>query len=529
MKSDFLIAFTQLAAERNLPKETVLAAIESALASAYKKDSMASGHNLAVRLNPGTGDIHVYAVKEVVEELTDSKKELTVEEAQEFKKGAVLGDVIEIEATPQTAGRIAAQTAKQAVIQRLREAERELVYDEYADKEGDVLSATVVRSEPRQIVLDLGRTEAILPYTEQVPSERYRPGLKLKVYLVEVRRSSKGPEIVLSRTHKGLLKRLFELEVPEIFNGAVEIMSIARDPGSRSKVAVRAKQENIDAVGSCVGLRGIRIQNIVNELHGEKIDVVQWSKDTSAFLANALSPSQVIRVELNEEDNQATVIVPDRQLSLAIGKEGQNARLAAKLTGWKVDIKSASGAEEGVIARVDGETQAGAVAVAEAPKTEAVAVEVPEPEEAAETIEAPAAEVEVISEEVLDEEAVAEEETEEVTLEETQNEEAVGTLSAEEELANASLQEDLVQTAVRVPEAKSIEEIPEDVWRVARVAPGPGMIRFSEDIMGPRAPRGRRGRRGDSDEVSGKGNKGTGKRARVPRTGEEEPEDAAAK
>ncbi len=345
MKSDFLIALTQLAAERNLPKEMVLSAIEAALASAYKKDNLAAGQNIAVRLNPGSGDFHVYVLMAVAEEVEDPRKELTLAEARKLKSDAAIGDTIEIESTPYLAGRIAAQTAKQVVMQRLREAERELVFEEYADRSDEVVTGTIQRIEPRQITVDLGRTEAILPEKEQVPMERYRPGQKLKVYIIEVGRTAKGPEIIVSRSHRDLLRRLFEVEVPEIYNGIVEIKAIAREAGSRSKVAVWARQDGVDAVGSCIGLRGIRIQNIVSELQGEKIDVVQWNRDPAIFIGNALNPSQVINVALNEEENSATAIVQDRLLSLAIGREGQNARLVAKLTGWKIDILSSSDAE----------------------------------------------------------------------------------------------------------------------------------------------------------------------------------------
>ena len=527
MKSDFLVAFTQLAAERNLPKETVLSAIESALASAYRKDSVTSGHALTVKLNPGTGEIQVFYLLTVVEEVEDPRNEISLEEAQKIKKDAALEEVLQIEAPPQTAGRIAAQTAKQAVIQRLREAERELIYEEYSGKEDDILTATIVRVEPKHIVLDMGRTEGILPISEQVPTERYRIGQKLKVYLVEVQHASKGPDIILSRTHKGMLKRLFEMEVPEIFNGAVEIMSIAREPGARSKVAVRARQENVDAVGSCVGLRGIRIQNIVNELQGEKIDVVQWHKDPSVYLANALSPAQVMRVDLNEEENGTLVVVPDRQLSLAIGKEGQNARLAAKLTGWKVDIKSSTEAEELRLNKMsggqDGAIKAvveAAVAVAEPSIEEPALEEVSETEAPAvpETIEAPAAEAEVPYEEAA--------------LEEAPVEEAADVISPEEELALASLEPELREVAPQA-EAKSLEEIPEEVWSIPRPTPGPGELRFSEDILGPRTPRtrGRRGGRrgeqqGDAGDKARKG--GGGRRVSVPGTSEDTEDDSSS-
>jgi N utilization substance protein A len=345
MKSEFLTAITQLSAEKNLPRDVVLEAVEAALASAYKKDNLASA-NLAVRIDPENGAIHVYMQKTVVEEVVDSKVEMTLEEAHPFRPDAQSGDIIDIEVTPHNAGRIAAQTAKQVVLQRLREAEREVVFEEYSGKEGDIVSGVVQRLEGRNVIIDLGKTEAVLPPMEQVRMEHYRPGQRLKLYLLEVFKATKGPQVLVSRTHKTLLRRLFELEVPEIYKGIVELKAIAREPGYRSKVAVTSRQDGVDPVGACVGLRGIRIQNIVNELNGERIDVVQWDPEPSRFVANALSPSQVLSVVIRPEENTAEVVVPDRQLSLAIGKEGQNARLAAKLTGWRIDIKSQTIAEQ---------------------------------------------------------------------------------------------------------------------------------------------------------------------------------------
>jgi len=345
MKSDFLMAITQLSAEKNLPQEMVLEAVESALASAYKRDNLAAS-NLVVRIDRETGAVRVFNQKTVAEEVADPRVEMSLEEARSLKPGASIGDIIDIETRPHDGGRIAAQTAKQVVLQRLREAEREVVFEEYSGKEGDIVSGVVQRFEGKNVIIDLGKAEAILPPPEQVKAEHYRPGQRLKLYLLEVFKSNKGPQVTVSRTHKNLLRRLFELEVPEIFKGAVELRAIAREPGYRSKVAVSSSQEGIDPVGACVGLRGIRIQNIVNELAGERIDVVQWDPTPSRFVANALSPAQVVRVSIKEAENTASVVVPDRQLSLAIGKEGQNARLAAKLTGWRIDIKSESLAEQ---------------------------------------------------------------------------------------------------------------------------------------------------------------------------------------
>jgi transcription termination/antitermination protein NusA len=352
-KSDFMLAVTQLAAEKNLPREVVLGVVESALVSAFRKNSFAANQSISVKVNPNTGQVTVYAGKTVVEDVNDPRREISLEDARKNNEYAQLGDEIQVEDTPRDAGRIAAQTAKQVVLQRLREAERELVFEEFADRESELVTGVVQRIDPRQIVLDLGRTEGVLPAAEQVKSEHYRIGQRIKAYIVEVLRTGKGPQVIVSRTHRNLLRRLFELEVPEINTGVIELKAIAREAGHRSKVAVAARQPGIDAIGSCVGLRGIRIQNIVNELNGEKIDVIEWHSDPASFIANALSPAQVVSVSVNSEDKAATVIVPDRQLSLAIGKEGQNARLAARLTGWRIDIKSASTAEAEAAAEVE--------------------------------------------------------------------------------------------------------------------------------------------------------------------------------
>jgi len=348
VKSDFLIALTQFAAERHLPREQVLSAIEVALASAFKKDNPASGQNISVKLNPNTGDVNVYALKMVVDTVEDTDKEITVKDAQSIRKGAELGEeVASEEPLTHNASRIAAQTAKQVVLQRLREAERELLFQEFLQHEEDIVSGVIEVSEQgRAITLDLGRAQAVLPFEEQVPTERYRKGQRAKVYVLSVRSAAKGPEIIVSRSHKNMLKRLFEIEVPEVYNGVVEIKAIAREAGFRSKVAVTATQPGIDPVGSCIGVRGNRIQSIVNELQGEKIDIVSWDQDPKVFIGKALSPSEVVAVELFPSDLTAIVVVPDRQLSLAIGKEGQNTRLAARLTGWRLDIKGMTEWEE---------------------------------------------------------------------------------------------------------------------------------------------------------------------------------------
>jgi N utilization substance protein A len=345
MKSEFMLALTQLAAEKNLPKEVVIAAVETALGSAYRKDNFAPNQNISVKIDPVTGKVRVWAEKVVVEKPEDTRKEISLAEARKINPEAEIDGTVEVEATPHNAGRIAAQTAKQVILQRLHEAEHSAIFEEYSGKEGDIINGMVQRIESRQVFVDLGRTEAMLPASEQVRNERYRIGQRLKVYMLEVARTARGPQVVVSRSHPDLLRRLFELEVPEVLNGTVELKAVAREAGNRSKVAVVANQEGIDPVGCCVGLRGIRIQNIMRELNGEKLDVVSWNQDAAVFIASALSPAQVLSVGLDEDAGIATVVVPDRQLSLAIGKEGQNARLAAKLTGWRIDIKSASIAE----------------------------------------------------------------------------------------------------------------------------------------------------------------------------------------
>ncbi|NOQ18071.1 MAG: transcription termination/antitermination protein NusA [Dehalococcoidales bacterium] len=386
MKSDFVLAITQLSAEKNLPPEVVIKAVETALVSAYKKDSFAANQNVSVKINPSTGAVQVWAEKTVVEKPSDHRREISLDKALEIKPDIKIGDTIEVEATPHNAGRIAAQTAKQVILQRLHEAEHSAIFEEYADKEGDIITGVVRRIEPKQVFIDLGRTEAVLPAVEQMHNERYRLGQRIRIYLLEVAQTNRGPLVVVSRSHPNLLRRLFEMEVPEISNGAVELISIAREAGFRSKVAVAARQEGIDPVGCCVGLRGIRIQNIVNELSGEKIDVVMWSSDASAFIKNALSPAKVLSVEINED--AAAAIVPDGQLSLAIGREGQNVRLAAKLTGWRIDIKSASEAEAEAKARplpaeteevaAVGEDLAGEIPAAEGAVEEPVSIDIEE-------------------------------------------------------------------------------------------------------------------------------------------------------
>lgn len=341
MNTEFLNALRDLEKEKGIDMDTLLEAIEAALLSAYKRN-FGSAQNARVHIDRSTGDFKVFAQRTVVEEVEDPRLEISLVEAQKIDPRYEVGDIVEDEVTPSDFGRIAAQTAKQVVMQRIREAERNIIYEEFANREGDIVTGIVQRVEQKNVLIELGKTEAILAPSEQIPGESYTPGTRLKTYIVEVRKTTKGPQIFVSRTHPGLLKRLFELEVPELQEGIVELMAIAREAGQRSKVAVYSRDENVDPVGACVGPKGMRVQAIVNELRGEKIDIVKWDSDPSKYIANSLSPAKVIGVEIWEDEKIARVIVPDYQLSLAIGKEGQNARLAAKLTGWKIDIKSES-------------------------------------------------------------------------------------------------------------------------------------------------------------------------------------------
>lgn len=345
MSVELITALAQLEREKGISKEVVLEALEAALIKAYSRN-FGSAQNVKVHVNRQTGAVKVYALKAVVESPTDRLVEISLEEARQKNPEYQLGDVVEEEATPKAFGRIAAQTARQVVVQRLREVERGMIFDEYAGREGDIVTGIVQRTENRHVIVDLGRIEAQLPPTEQMPGEVYRYGDRCKTYVLEVKRSPKGPLVILSRSHPGLLKRLFELEIPEIHDGVVEIKSIAREAGQRSKVAVFSRDANVDAVGACVGPKGMRVQAIVSELRGEKIDIVPWSSDCGQFVASALSPAKVVAVDCKEDGKLARVVVPDYQLSLAIGKEGQNARLAAKLTGWKIDIRSESQSQE---------------------------------------------------------------------------------------------------------------------------------------------------------------------------------------
>ncbi|MGG2053567.1 transcription termination factor NusA [Lysinibacillus pakistanensis] len=345
MSSDLLDALTALEEQKGISRDVLIEAIEAALVTAYKRN-FNQAQNVRVDLNLDKGSIRVFSRKDVVEEVEDDRLQISLEDAKAINPAYQLEDVVEQEVTPRNFGRIAAQTAKQVVTQRVREAERGLIYEQYVDREDDIVTGVVERLDARNIYVGLGKVEAALPVNEQIQGEKYHPHDRIKVYITKVERTTRGPQVIVSRTHPGLLRRLFEMEVPEIYEGIVEIKSIAREAGDRSKISVYAHNEEVDPVGSCVGAKGARVQTIVNELNGEKIDIVEWSEDPVVFVANALSPSKVLDVQVNEEEKSTTVVVPDYQLSLAIGKRGQNARLAAKLTGWKIDIKSETDARE---------------------------------------------------------------------------------------------------------------------------------------------------------------------------------------
>jgi len=463
--------------------------VEAALASAYKRDPAAQGQDVIVELDPGDGEAVVRTVRHVVEEVEDPLMELTADDAQELQEGAMVGDIIETGQLEYDPGRIAAQTAKQVLMQRLREAERDIVFEEFIDKEGEVLTATIQRVESRWVTVDLGKAEAVMPPAEQSPFERYRPGQQLKFFVVQVGRTIRGPEIVVSRTHPDLLRRLFEVEVPEIFSGVIEIKAIAREPGARSKVAVSSNQEGVDAVGACVGLRGIRIQNVVNELLGEKIDVIEWDEDPVKFISNSLSPAVADSVVLNEEEESATVHVPDRQLSLAIGREGQNARLAAKLTNWRIDIQGTTQVVEEEAPKPEVVETPAAVAAVAAEVPAATETAAAETTEAPKVVETPAAEVVVEAEPKVE------------VKEESSNADVDAELLALEEELAALEREEKLRKEAEVAEALDVSS--DDLWQVDggdKAGADSGAIRFAEDIAGFReTDAGRRGgRRGGS-------------------------------
>ena len=339
---ELIMAIEELEKERGINKEYLLESLEAALVTAYKRN-FDSAENVKVTMDGETGNIRVFSLKQVVENVEDDMTEISLEDAKKEDKNVNLGDTVELEIIPREFGRIAAQTAKQVIVQKIREAERNMVFTEYNDRKGEIVSGIIQKAEGGTVILDLGKLEGIMLVKDQIPTENYKVNDKIRAYVLSVEKGIKGaPQVLVSRSHPDFVRKLFEFEIPEIYEGLIEIKSVSRDAGSRSKVAVYSTNENIDPVGSCVGQKGIRIQNIINELKGEKIDVIEWNEDPAIFISAALLPAQVMAVDIKEEEKFAQVIVPDEQLSLAIGKSGQNARLAAKLTNWKIDIKSES-------------------------------------------------------------------------------------------------------------------------------------------------------------------------------------------
>ena len=463
MKNELFLALTQLAAERNLPQSIVVSAVKEALASAYRKDPAAKGQDILVEVDSETGDVIVKTILNVKEkdEIEDPLSEISEEEAKKINKDLRVGDFIETGFMEYNPGRIAAQTAKQVVLQKLREAERDLVFGKFADKKGQVIIGTIQRIDSRNIFVDIGRANALMPPSEQTSYEKYRVGQQLKFYVTEVQRTARGPEIIVSRTHPELLRKLFESEVPEISAGVVEIKALSREAGARSKVAVSSEDVDVDAVGACVGLRGIRIQNVVNELLGEKIDVVDWSEDPKVLITNSLSPATVSNVSINPDDSSATVTVPKKQLSLAIGKEGQNARLAAKLTLWKIDVQ----AEEEVIIEQPDEVIEKVSETASVDNTEEVSPN--ESSEAVQTIE------EVFDETILEESPKAKTVDEEAELMALEKEIQELEQKEEDEIKQKKQKEDILDFSS------------EDIWNLDGVDSkdkSDETIRFAEDI-----------------------------------------------
>ncbi len=463
MKNELFLALTQLAAERNLPQSIVVSAVKEALASAYRKDPAAKGQDIHVEVDSETGDVIVKTILNVREkdEIEDPLSEISEEEAKKINKDLRVGDFIETGFMEYNPGRIAAQTAKQVVLQKLREAERDLVFGKFADKKGQVIAGTIQRIDSRNIFVDIGRANALMPPSEQTSYEKYRVGQQLKFYVTEVQRTARGPEIIVSRTHPELLRKLFESEVPEISAGVVEIKALSREAGARSKVAVSSEDADVDAVGACVGLRGIRIQNVVNELLGEKIDVVDWSEDPKILITNSLSPATVSRVSINPDDSSATVIVPKKQLSLAIGKEGQNARLAAKLTLWKIDVQ----AEEEVIIEQPDEVVEKASDTASGSNSEEVSIS--ESSESVQIIE------EVFDETILEDSPKAKTVDEEAELMALEKEIQELEQKEQEEIKQKKQKEDILDFSS------------EDIWNLDGVDSkdkADETIRFAEDI-----------------------------------------------
>ena len=463
MKNELFLALTQLAAERNLPQSIVVSAVKEALASAYRKDPAAKGQDILVEVDSETGDVIVKTILNVKEkdEIEDPLSEISEEEAKKINKDLRVGDFIETGFMEYNPGRIAAQTAKQVVLQKLREAERDLVFGKFADKKGQVIIGTIQRIDSRNIFVDIGRANALMPPSQQTSYEKYRVGQQLKFFVTEVQRTARGPEIIVSRTHPELLRKLFESEVPEISAGVVEIKALSREAGARSKVAVSSEDVDVDAVGACVGLRGIRIQNVVNELLGEKIDVVDWSEDPKVLITNSLSPATVSNVSINPDDSSATVTVPKKQLSLAIGKEGQNARLAAKLTLWKIDVQ----AEEEVIIEQPDEVIENVSETASVNNTEEASSN--ESSEAVQTIE------EVFDETILEESPKAKTVDEEAELMALEKEIKELEQKEEDEIKQKKQKEDILDFSS------------EDIWNLDGVDSkdkSDETIRFAEDI-----------------------------------------------
>ena len=521
MKSDFMMALNQLSAERGLRKELVLDKVEVALATAFRRDRVAGSQNLAVKLNPNTGDISIFPLRSVVEEIEDPETEIILADALKIQPSAEIGsEISEAQEVAYDTSRISAQTARQVLMQGLREAEREKIFEEYSSYEGEIISGSIESIEKGPTVFvnlnphqaqNQNRARGIMRPDHQVHNERYRKGQNLKVLLVEVQQTTRGPEVIVSRSHRDLLRRLMEAEVPEISNGTVEIRAIARDPGIRSKVAVASHQEGVDPVGSCIGLRGNRIQSIVNELQGEKIDVIEWNGDAGELIRRALSPAEVQAVETDQAEKTAYVVVPESQMSLAIGRDGQNARLCARLSGLRVSIKSVTEAEEERLSRTSDGTQQLKDATAEAEQAvieeaeEVVAAVVEEAVEAA----APEPEVETETETEPAEVAVAEVDRE---------------VSIEEQLAEATLE---VETAKEQPDTaeEPADKVAEFVWTVPQAPQESQRIRFAEEIMGPRGGGGRgRGRPGRGEDET-RSTKRSRRNNQQPRTQDEELDD----
>ena len=478
MNLEVMSALNELEKERGITKDIILEAIEAAITSAYKRN-YGTSQNVRVEVDEKTGDINVYARKLVVEDVADETSQIGLGEAQELDPNYKLDDVIEIEVTPSDFGRIAAQTAKQVVIQRIREAERALIYDEFSDREGDVITGIVQRWDHRNLIIDLGKVEAILGPSDQMTGEPHSQGTRLKVYITDVKQTNKGPQVYVSRTHPALVSRLFEMEVPEIYDGTVEIKAVAREAGARSKVAVSSRDENVDPVGACVGPRGMRVQAVVSELRGEKIDIIPWSPMSEEFVANALSPAKVVKVYLDETTKTARAVVPDNHLSLAIGKEGQNARLAARLTGWRIDIKSQEQmaqilAREAFERATPKDTEPEAELDKDMPEHDKTAdletVEAPDIEESK-----PAARVEEMVVDTVDESEQDEVETEGATVEEPKD--AAVDRANEQESEGHLVDVELVFDETVETEDSDIEELDEEAIRrkrLPKVAPVPG-------------------------------------------------------